>query len=596
MTLPMTLIVISGEIDLSVASILGMSSALLGYLWDKGWPMPAIFVFVAVVGLAAGAVNGLLVTRLRLPCLAVTIGTLALYRGIATILLGPNTVSSFPDRLHQPRRQRGAVHRQRHDLVDAHLHRAGGRSSAWCCTRPPLGRSIYAMGAEPGGRAVRRHPGQADQDRPVHGLRLHLRVGRRAVHVPARHRRAEQRRSAWSSTSSRSCCSPGCRSSAARARSSAWCSRVLAFAGIQNALLLTNFNQEATGIVTGALLLASVFLPNAAPLIGRLVAPPGTGRVSPRTPNRTETRSIPNVKPKIERIQGMRPETGKEARRSRSCSSRRRSRGLQLVSSSSVRQARAAPAARRPPPPPRRPARPRPPRRAAALKTGLKVFVIPKNLGNSYFTTADSANSGGALAALQTLGETGTETSGTAATPSSQIPAIQAAITKGANALVVSATDPTALCPTLKVGHEARHHRRHLRLRRADLPDAVHQPGDRAGARRQRGRRAGQADRRQRPDRDRLRGGRRHQPERLDHLHEDRSSRSTRRCRWSPPSTATTTRDLDPGHPGAPAAVPEPQGHHLADHGRHRGRRRASSTPPSTAARSCSPASAPRTR
>lgn len=86
---------------------------------------------------------------------------------------------------------------------------------------------------------------------------------------------------------------------------------------------------------------------------------------------------------------------------------------------------------------------------SGGLKTGLKVFVIPKNLGNSYFTTADSANSGGAIAALTTLGETGSETSGTAATPSSQIPAIQAAISKGANALVVSATDPTALCPTL---------------------------------------------------------------------------------------------------------------------------------------------------
>jgi rhamnose transport system substrate-binding protein len=84
-----------------------------------------------------------------------------------------------------------------------------------------------------------------------------------------------------------------------------------------------------------------------------------------------------------------------------------------------------------------------------ALKKGLKVFVIPKNLGNPYFTTADSVNSGGALAALQALGETGTETSGTAATPASQIPAIQAAITKGANALIVSATDPSALCPTL---------------------------------------------------------------------------------------------------------------------------------------------------
>jgi rhamnose transport system substrate-binding protein len=86
---------------------------------------------------------------------------------------------------------------------------------------------------------------------------------------------------------------------------------------------------------------------------------------------------------------------------------------------------------------------------AGGLKTGLKVFVIPKNLGNAYFTTSDSVQSGGALAALQTLGETGTETSGTAATAASQIPAIQAAITKGANVLIVSATDPTALCPTL---------------------------------------------------------------------------------------------------------------------------------------------------
>src|ERR1700761_2080705 len=87
---------------------------------------------------------------------------------------------------------------------------------------------------------------------------------------------------------------------------------------------------------------------------------------------------------------------------------------------------------------------------SGGLKTGLKVSVIPKNLGNSYFTTADSANSGGAIAALDALGETGAETSGTSATPASQIPAIQAAISKGANALIVSATDPTALCPTLE--------------------------------------------------------------------------------------------------------------------------------------------------
>jgi rhamnose transport system substrate-binding protein len=87
---------------------------------------------------------------------------------------------------------------------------------------------------------------------------------------------------------------------------------------------------------------------------------------------------------------------------------------------------------------------------SGALKKGLKVFIIPKNLGNNYFTTADSSKTGGAIAALDALGESGTETSGTAATPASQIPAIQAAIAKGANVLIVSATDPSALCPTLK--------------------------------------------------------------------------------------------------------------------------------------------------
>src|SRR3989442_72120 len=87
---------------------------------------------------------------------------------------------------------------------------------------------------------------------------------------------------------------------------------------------------------------------------------------------------------------------------------------------------------------------------ATSLKTGLKVFVIPKNLGNPYFTTADSVKSGGALKALKELKESGTETSGTQAPAASQIPAIQAAITKGANALIVSATDASALCPTLK--------------------------------------------------------------------------------------------------------------------------------------------------
>jgi rhamnose transport system permease protein len=96
MALPLTLIVMVGEIDLSVASVLGLSCSLLGYLFSHGWPIEGAMAFVLVIGLVCGAFNGFLVTRLGLPSLAVTIGTLTLYRGIATIILGSNTITGFP--------------------------------------------------------------------------------------------------------------------------------------------------------------------------------------------------------------------------------------------------------------------------------------------------------------------------------------------------------------------------------------------------------------------------------------------------------------------------------------------------------------------
>ena len=98
MTLPMTLIIVTGEIDLSVASILGLSSALLGDLVSHGWSVPAAMAAVLVAGTAAGVFNGFLITRVGLPSLAVTIGTLTLYRGIAVVILGPSTISAFPAR------------------------------------------------------------------------------------------------------------------------------------------------------------------------------------------------------------------------------------------------------------------------------------------------------------------------------------------------------------------------------------------------------------------------------------------------------------------------------------------------------------------
>ena len=96
MALPMTMIIIAGEIDLSVASLLGLTSVVLGLLWQSGHPMWLAIGVALLVGLVAGGLNGLLVTRLALPSLVVTIGTLALYRGLAYVVLGDQAVSNFP--------------------------------------------------------------------------------------------------------------------------------------------------------------------------------------------------------------------------------------------------------------------------------------------------------------------------------------------------------------------------------------------------------------------------------------------------------------------------------------------------------------------
>jgi rhamnose transport system permease protein len=94
--LPMTLIVVTGEIDLSVASMLGLTSAVMGQLWISNLPLELIVPLILLLGALLGAVNGVFVTRFALPSLAVTIGTLALYRGLAFVVLGDRAVADFP--------------------------------------------------------------------------------------------------------------------------------------------------------------------------------------------------------------------------------------------------------------------------------------------------------------------------------------------------------------------------------------------------------------------------------------------------------------------------------------------------------------------
>ncbi len=94
--LAMALLIISGEIDLSVASIIAMASVAMGALAQTGAGTPLIVLTGLGVGLAAGAFNGLLVTRFALPSIVVTIGTMSLFRGIAYIALGDGVYKDYP--------------------------------------------------------------------------------------------------------------------------------------------------------------------------------------------------------------------------------------------------------------------------------------------------------------------------------------------------------------------------------------------------------------------------------------------------------------------------------------------------------------------
>jgi rhamnose transport system permease protein len=146
--LPMTLLIVAGEIDLSVASMLGLSSTLMGELYQHGWPLPLAILMCLVLGVLMGAANGFFVTVLQLPALAVTIGTLALFRGLAYVILGGDAVSSYPPKWTSYVRSNlsgtkipvMAVFLVIMIVIFAIVLHA-----------TPVGRSIFAMGANPDG-------------------------------------------------------------------------------------------------------------------------------------------------------------------------------------------------------------------------------------------------------------------------------------------------------------------------------------------------------------------------------------------------------------------------------------------------------------
>lgn len=92
----MAFVIIAGDIDISVASIVALSSVFMGLASSMGADTPTIVSVGLLSGLAMGSLNGFLITRFNIPSIAVTLGTMSLFRGIAYAILGDQAYTKFP--------------------------------------------------------------------------------------------------------------------------------------------------------------------------------------------------------------------------------------------------------------------------------------------------------------------------------------------------------------------------------------------------------------------------------------------------------------------------------------------------------------------
>ena len=96
--IPMTYIIITGGIDLSVGSILGLTAIVLGWTWQElGFPLELAIITGIISGTIAGFVNGLFIVRVGVPPLIMTLATLALYRGLAEGISEARSARGYPE-------------------------------------------------------------------------------------------------------------------------------------------------------------------------------------------------------------------------------------------------------------------------------------------------------------------------------------------------------------------------------------------------------------------------------------------------------------------------------------------------------------------
>ncbi|NBX20586.1 MAG: ABC transporter permease, partial [Betaproteobacteria bacterium] len=164
LALALALLIIAGEIDLSIAAILALCSLAMGYAMKAGAGPVGMTLAAILTGAVAGAVNGVLVTRYKLPSIVVTIGTLSLYRGLALVALGDQAISGYPEVFSTLGNSyvgeligvrwliipiEFAILLVFALLVGVTLHRTVAGRRLYAIGANPIGRRLYAIGANP---------------------------------------------------------------------------------------------------------------------------------------------------------------------------------------------------------------------------------------------------------------------------------------------------------------------------------------------------------------------------------------------------------------------------------------------------------------
>jgi rhamnose transport system permease protein len=268
LALALTPVIVSGGIDLSVGSLMGLSAVLFGMLWREAHlPIPLAMLVTLAASAAAGGLNALLITRLRLPPLIVTLGTFSLFRGLAEGLTrGVEHYSGFPDgfRFLGQGYFLGGVPAQLPLLVVAAV-------GFWVLLqRTTLGRALYAIGWSPEGA---RHAGIPVERRLVLVYVLAGLVAGVAAIVYVAHldEAKADAGTGYELTAITAVVLGGTSIFGGRGTVAGTVLGLFAIVVLQNGLLLAALPAELAGILTGVLLLAAISIERLS--VGRFFKP-----------------------------------------------------------------------------------------------------------------------------------------------------------------------------------------------------------------------------------------------------------------------------------------------------------------------------------